>query len=73
MLLLGVGNPQNIINVGDTPSDIQSGFGANCRLSLAVTNGTHTKEQLAPHHPSELIGSLHDIIPIIEGIQNSKH
>lgn len=72
MRLLGIDDPQNVINVGDTPSDIQSGFAAGCRLSLAVTNGTHSSEQLAAHSPSKLIGSLHDIVPIIEAIQNSK-
>ena len=71
MQFLGVTDPQNVINVGDTPSDIQSGFAANCRLSLAVTNGTHSEEQLARHNPSKLIGSLHDVIPIIEAIHHS--
>lgn len=66
MRLLGVHDPQAVINVGDTPSDIQSGFAANCRMSLAVTNGTHSADQLAPHNPTRLIGSLREIISIIE-------
>ncbi len=66
MRLLGVNDPHAIINVGDTPSDIQSGFAANCHMSLAVTNGTHTAEQLAPHNPTKLIGSVLEIISIIE-------
>ncbi len=70
MRLLGVNDPQAVINVGDTPSDIQSGFAANCRMSLAVTNGTHSADQLAPHNPTRLIGSLRDIISIIETVNS---
>ncbi|WP_373331143.1 HAD hydrolase-like protein [Salmonirosea aquatica] len=66
MRLLGVDDAQAVINVGDTPSDIQSGFAAGCRMSLAVTNGTHSADQLAPHHPTRLIGSLREVISIIE-------
>jgi len=66
MRLLGVDDPMAVINAGDTPSDIQSGVAASCRMSLAVTNGTHSAEQLAPHNPTRLIGSLREIIPIIE-------
>ncbi len=66
MRLLGVDDPKAVINVGDTPSDIQSGFAAGCRMSLAVTNGTHSAEQLAPHNPTRLIGSLRQVISIIE-------
>ena len=66
MRLLGIEDPKSVINAGDTPSDIESGFAAGCLMSLAVTNGTHSAEQLAPHNPTRLIGSLREIISIIE-------
>ena len=69
MRLLGVHNPKAVINVGDTPSDIQSGFAAGCQMSLAVTNGTHSAEQLAPHQPTQLIGSLQEVIQLIDSGQ----
>jgi phosphonatase-like hydrolase len=52
MYKLGVVDAQRVINIGDTPSDLQSGINANCLYSFAVTNGTHTREQLAacPNH-----------------------
>ena len=66
MRLLGIEDPKSVINAGDTPSDIESGFAAGCLMSLAVTNGTHSAKQLAPHNPTRLIGSLREIISIIE-------
>jgi phosphonatase-like hydrolase len=66
MQLLGVTDPQRVINVGDTPSDIQSGKAAGCLLSVAVTNGTHSLEQLEPHQPDRFVGSLRELIALIE-------
>ncbi|HEV7349041.1 HAD family hydrolase [Telluribacter sp.] len=66
MRLLGVEDPAKVLNVGDTPSDIQSGFAARCRMSVAVTNGTHSREQLEPHQPDRLLGSLREMIGIVE-------
>ena len=66
MQLLGVDDPQTVVNLGDTPSDLQSGQAAGVLLNLGVTNGTHTAEQLAnyPHHV--LLGSLTELIPLLE-------
>ena len=66
MRLLGVTDPKRVINVGDTPSDIASGKAAGCLFSVAVTNGTHALEQLAPHQPDRLVGSLRGLIELIE-------
>lgn len=53
MKMLGVEAPQQVINIGDTPSDLQAGRAAGVRYSLAVTSGTHSREQL------EEIGRAH--------------
>ena len=46
MKTFGIDDPKQVIKIGDTPSDLQAGKNAQCYLSLGVTNGTHTKEQL---------------------------
>ncbi len=46
MELCNVNDVRKIIKIGDTPSDLAEGKNAGCYLSLGVTNGTHTKEQL---------------------------
>ena len=58
MHLLGIKDARNVINIGDTPSDIQSGKNAGCRFSFCVTNGTHSAEQLLPHAPDKAFGSM---------------
>jgi phosphonatase-like hydrolase len=58
MQLLGVTDAKNVINIGDTPSDIQSGKNAGCRYSFCLTNGTHSAEQLLPLQPDKAFGSM---------------
>ncbi|WP_055075803.1 HAD family hydrolase [Pseudanabaena sp. 'Roaring Creek'] len=58
MYQLGIRNPQEVICIGDTPSDLASGRNANCLYAFGVTNGTHTAEQLAPHPNDGLFASL---------------
>ena len=58
MQLLGIKDPKNVINIGDTPSDIQSGNNAGCRYSFCVTNGTHTAAQLEAAAPGKAFSSL---------------
>jgi phosphonatase-like hydrolase len=58
---LNVSDLQRVINIGDTPSDLQSGHAAGVGLNLGITNGTHRRDQLEnyPHH--QLVGSLHEL------------
>lgn len=58
MGLLGIHDPKTVINIGDTPSDIESGKRANCLFSCCVTNGTHAAQQLLAHNPDHAFGSL---------------
>ncbi len=58
MQLLGVKDAKKVIKIGDTPSDLQAGKNANCLLSLGVTNGTHTKEQLEQYPNDGLIENI---------------
>jgi phosphonatase-like hydrolase len=58
MQLLHIKDVKQVINIGDTPSDIQSGKNAGCRYSCCVTNGTHNSEQLLPLQPDMAFGSM---------------
>jgi phosphonatase-like hydrolase len=58
MQVLGIKDAKNVINIGDTPSDIQSGKNAGCRYSFCVGNGTHTAKQLQPHQPDKIFSSM---------------
>lgn len=54
----GILDPQRVINVGDTPSDLESGRRAGCARSLGLTNGTHSRRQLARYPNDGLLSSL---------------
>lgn len=43
---LQITDKSKIVNVGDTPSDLQSAEAAKVGLSVGVLNGTHSKSQL---------------------------
>lgn len=62
MHLLQIANAEDVVSVGDTPSDIQAGQNAQLLYSLAVANGTHPAELLLPHHPTKLLGTTGDLI-----------
>jgi phosphonatase-like hydrolase len=69
MEVFGITDPREVINVGDTPSDLESGRKAGCLLSLGVTNGTHSHEQLAAFPNDGLIGSIDGIIGVVAKIK----
>lgn len=60
MYKLGIVDSKTVVSIGDTPSDLEFGFNANCLYSFGVTNGTHTKEQLAVYPNDGLLSSLRD-------------
>lgn len=66
MLTLGITDPRRVINLGDTPSDLESGKRAGCALSLGITNGTHTRQQLERHPNDGLYASLTDVQRFLE-------
>jgi phosphonatase-like hydrolase len=68
MKLCGVENPQHVINIGDTPSDLLSGKNAGCLLSLGVTNGTHTREQLSVIENDGLLSNISELRWFIENL-----
>ena len=61
MQLLGVSNPQRVINLGDTPSDLQSGAAAGVLYNIGLSNGTHTAAQLETHPHDLMLASLKDL------------
>ncbi|MBF1999327.1 MAG: HAD hydrolase-like protein [Synechococcales cyanobacterium M58_A2018_015] len=69
MYRLGIRDSKTVINLGDTPADMESGYHANCLLSLGVTGGTHSREELAAYPNDGLLDSLHELKQIILRLQ----
>lgn len=56
-----VTNYQNIVKVGDTPSDLLEGRNANCGLVIGVLYGTHTKKELMEYDHDYLIENIDEL------------
>jgi phosphonatase-like hydrolase len=66
MSLLAVTDPKRVVKIGDTPSDLQAGKNAGCLLSLAVTNGSHSRSQLESEPNDGLLGSLAELKDVLK-------
>ena len=58
MEVFGIEDTKEVIKIGDTPSDLLAGRNAKCLVSLGVTNGTHTKEQLEKYDNDGLLENI---------------
>jgi phosphonatase-like hydrolase len=66
MFRLGVADPQRVVKIGDTPSDLQAGKNAVCGLSLALTNGSHSRSQLETEPNDGLLDSLAELKDLLK-------
>jgi len=66
MSVFGIEDPKQVVKVGDTPVDLAEGRNAGCALSLAVTNGTHSRAELEVLDNDGLLLSLHELPGVLE-------
>ncbi|SDS53572.1 phosphonatase-like hydrolase [Mucilaginibacter mallensis] len=57
--------PSSVVKVGDSIIDIEEGRNAHCGLSIGITTGAHTPEQLASAHPDNVINDLMELLPLV--------
>jgi len=69
MRRLGITNAGEVAKLGDTPTDLEEGHNAGCGLVIGVTQGTHTREQLAEFPHTHLMGSVAEL-PAILGLNS---
>lgn len=58
---------KSVAKIGDSSIDIEEGRNAGCGLSLGITTGAHTAEQLATAQPDAIIDNLMDAFSLITG------
>jgi phosphonatase-like hydrolase len=66
----GIQNSQEVVKVGDSIIDIEEGQNAGCGLSIGITTGAHSFEQLQSASPHYIINDLMELIPIIDKVKN---
>ncbi len=62
----GVQDVHQVVNVGDTPLDLQSGSNAGVRGVVGVLTGAHDRETLQRESHTHILGSIAEIPTLIE-------
>lgn len=57
----GIDDGGEVVKVGDSMIDIEEGKNALCALTIGITTGAHTREQLQSVHPDYVIDHLLEI------------
>lgn len=65
MQKFGIENANEVVKVGDSVIDIEEGKNAGCGLSIGITTGAHSYEQLATANPDHIIHHLQELLPLI--------
>lgn len=55
-----------VVKVGDSIIDIEEGRNAGCLLSIGITTGAHTREQLQTANPDYIIDNLMELLPFVD-------
>jgi phosphonatase-like hydrolase len=62
----GIDDVRKVLNVGDTPLDVQAGARAGVAGVIGVLTGVHKEARLSRESPSHLIASVADLPSLIE-------
>jgi phosphoglycolate phosphatase-like HAD superfamily hydrolase len=54
-----------VVNVGDTPLDLQAGTAAGCGMVIGVLTGMHTRERLETKPHTQLLNSIADLAQLL--------
>jgi len=63
-------NPNEVIKVGDSITNIEEGKNAGCALSIGISTGAHNFNQLFSAQPDFIISDLLELLAIIENYNN---
>lgn len=61
----GIEHADEVIKVGDSTVDIEEGKNAGCKLSIGITTGAHSQQQLETANPDYIIHNLSELLPLI--------
>ncbi len=67
MDILHVAEPHKVVKAGDSIIDIEEGKNAKCGITVGVTTGAHTREQLASAKPTYVLDTLLELRTILLG------
>ena len=62
----GIRNPDTVVNVGDTPLDLQAGKNAGVRGVIGVLTGLHKRERLQREPHTQILSSIAELPALIK-------
>jgi phosphonatase-like hydrolase len=65
MHYFGIGDPAEVMKVGDSTVDVMEGKNAGCRINVGITTGAHTASQLVTANPEYIVHNLIELLPIV--------
>ncbi len=65
MNVLHINDASRVLKAGDSIIDIQEGKNAHCGITVGVTTGAHTKEQLKSAEPTYVMNSLVELEEVL--------
>ncbi len=65
MKQFSIDDAAGVVKVGDSIIDIEEGKNAGCGLSIGITTGAHTQDQLASAQPDYILHNLAALLPLI--------
>jgi phosphonatase-like hydrolase len=71
MELFEMSDASEVLKIGDSNIDIEEGKNAGCGITVGITTGAQTREQLAAASPDHIIDSLMDL-PGLLGLAKEK-
>ncbi|RZK76641.1 MAG: HAD family hydrolase, partial [Pedobacter sp.] len=63
----GITSGESVVKIGDSSIDIEEGQNAGCCLSIGITTGAHTREQLLAAQPDAIVDNLMEVLDVIKG------
>jgi phosphonatase-like hydrolase len=70
MSQLNISDPKSVIKIGDTEVDINEGHNAGCLMSIGITSGVFSEEELIPHKPTHLAQNLREVLQIVKAFEH---
>ncbi|UII35036.1 phosphonatase-like hydrolase [Fulvivirga ulvae] len=66
MQLLDIRDPKKVLKAGDSAIDIEEGINAKCGITVGVTSGAQTREQLLKANPTYILDKVADIKGLLD-------
>lgn len=66
MQQFNITDAKQVVKVGDSAIDIEEGKNAGCKITLGITTGAQTRQQLLAATPTAVVDNLMEILTVID-------